>query len=58
MKISFDPEKDRINRREHDGVSLSEVDAVFYDTFALTIEDRDHAEERFVSLGTDALGRL
>jgi uncharacterized DUF497 family protein len=58
VKISFDPTKDRINRHEHDGISLSEVEAVFYDAFALTVEDRDHAEDRFVTLGTDVLGRL
>jgi hypothetical protein len=25
---------------------------------ALTVEDRDHAEQRFVTLGVDGLGRL
>lgn len=58
MQISFDPEKDYINRRDHDGISLAEVDAVFFDPFAITVEDRDHAEERFVTLGTDGFGRL
>jgi hypothetical protein len=52
MRITFDPEKDRLNRRDHDGISLADVDGVLFDTFARTIEDRDHDEERFVTLGT------
>lgn len=58
MQITFDPEKDRINRRDHDGISLADVGAVFFDQFAVTLEDRDHDEERFVTLGVDDLGRL
>lgn len=30
----------------------------FYDDHAIAIEDRDHAEERFVTLGMDGFGRL
>jgi uncharacterized DUF497 family protein len=31
---------------------------VFYDNHAITTEDRDHNEERFITLGIDGLGRL
>jgi uncharacterized DUF497 family protein len=58
MRITFDAAKDRSNQRKHAGIRLSEVEAVFYDALAITIEDRDHDEERFVTLGIDALGRL
>ncbi|MDR1349681.1 MAG: BrnT family toxin [Zoogloeaceae bacterium] len=57
MKITFDPAKNRINIRKH-GIDLSEVEGVFFDEFAHSMEDRDHAEARFVVLGTDGFGRL
>lgn len=56
MQVTFDPEKNRINQRDHDGVSLAEVEAVFFDPFAITLEDRDRDEERFVTLGTRRSG--
>ena len=57
MKIRFDPAKNRLNLSKH-RIDLADVDAVFYDPFALTREDRDHDEERFVTLGMDGLERL
>jgi uncharacterized DUF497 family protein len=57
VKIVFDPVKNVINRQKH-GVDLAEVEGVFFDPMALTIEDRNHNEERFITLGTDGLGRL
>lgn len=40
------------------GVDLADVEGVFFDPRALTREDRDHGEERFVTLGMDGFGRL
>jgi len=57
MRITFDPAKNRVNVKKH-RVDLAEADAVFFDPMALTCEDRDHAEERFVTLGMGGLGRL
>lgn len=57
MNIEFDPAKNKANIRKH-GVDLAEVEGMFYDPQALTIEDRDHAEQRFVTLGLDGFGRL
>ena len=57
MKITFDPIKNKTNRLKH-RVDLTEVEAVFYDDRAITIEDKDHAEERFFTLGIDGFGRL
>ena len=57
MKITFDPAKNVANRRKHN-IDLTDVDGVFCDPFALTREDPDHAEARFVTLGMDGFGRL
>lgn len=58
MNFEFDPNKAHANLQKH-GVSFAEVEPVFYDDFALTREDRDAAgEARFVTVGTDALGRV
>lgn len=57
MELSFDPDKNRINLRKH-GIDLADTEAVFYDLNAITVEDRDHEEQRFVTLGMDGLGQL
>lgn len=57
MRITYDPNKNRINRRKH-GVDLADVEGVLFDELALTLEDADHEEERFVSIGRDSLGRV
>jgi uncharacterized DUF497 family protein len=57
MKITHDPIKNKSNRQKHQ-VDLSEIDGIFYDGHAITIEDCDHDEERFVTLGMDDFGRL
>jgi uncharacterized DUF497 family protein len=57
MYITYDPVKNKINNQKHQ-IDLADVEGVFYDDHAITIEDRDHAEERFVTLGMDGFGRL
>jgi uncharacterized DUF497 family protein len=57
VKITYDPGKREINLKRHK-VDLADVEGVFTDAFALTQEDRDHDEERFVTLGMDGFGRL
>ena len=57
MELFFDPAKNRINIRKH-GIDLADVEAVFYDLSAITVEDRDHKEQRLVTLGMDSFGRL
>jgi uncharacterized DUF497 family protein len=57
MELVFDPAKNRINIRKH-GIDLADVEAVFYDLDAITVEDLDHKEQRFVTLGMDSFGRL
>lgn len=58
MEFEFDPEKARSNQRKH-GVSFAHAEQALRDEMAVTIEDPDAVgEQRFVTLGLDALGRL
>ena len=58
MSIEFDPAKARTNLRKH-GVSFAHAEQALRDPMALTIEDPDaRGEQRFVTLGLDALGRV
>jgi hypothetical protein len=57
MHFHWDPNKQRANRQKH-GIELADAVAVFRDPNALTVEDRPHEEERFVTVGMDAFGRI
>jgi len=58
MEFEFDPTKARANLRKH-GVSFAHAEQALRDEMAVTIEDPDAVgEQRFVSLGMDALGRV
>jgi uncharacterized protein len=58
MEVEFDPDKAASNFRKH-RVSFAHAEQALRDPFALTIEDTDATgEQRFVTLGTDALGRI
>ena len=57
MNITHDPVKNKVNCKKHQ-IDLAEVEGVFYDDRAITVEDLDHDEERFVTLGLDGIGRL
>ena len=58
MFIEFDPVKAKTNLRKH-GVSFAHAEQALRDPMALTIEDPDaRGEQRFVTLGSDALGRV
>lgn len=57
MNIEFDPKKNTANLRDHK-IDFTEVSGIFYDPNAITIEDKDHNEQRFISLGMDELGRI
>jgi uncharacterized protein len=58
MKITFDPNKAAINYRKH-GIRFSDAESVLFDPMALTREDRGaEGEQRFISIGVDATGRL
>lgn len=57
MNFTFDPAKSQANIQKH-GIDLADIEELFYDLNAITIEDQDHSEQRFVTLGVDGFGRL
>ncbi len=58
MQIEFDPTKARANLAKHK-VSFAHAEQALHDVNAVTIEDPDAlGEQRFVTLGMDALGRI
>lgn len=57
VTFQWDPEKARTNLRKH-RVDFADAVTVFEDSRALTRDDPHPREERFVTLGLDALGRL
>lgn len=58
MKVIWDPGKALSNADKHK-VRFSDAESVLYDPQALTMEDKDtEDEQRHVSIGVDALGRI
>ena len=58
MDVTWDPKKADTNFRKHK-IRFSDAEAVLYDPIALTIEGQDaEQEKRFVSVGSDTLGRI
>ena len=58
MEFDFDPVKARSNFRKH-GVGFAHAEQALRDELAVTVEDPDAVgEQRFVTLGMDALGRV
>lgn len=57
MLFEWDKVKAQSNARKH-GVKFSEVEPVFYDPLAITIEDDAEGEARFITYGVDMLGRV
>lgn len=55
--VVWDPAKARENFRKH-GVRFSDAATVLDDPDALTIEDRRHGEQRFVTIGRQLEGRV
>ena len=56
MDFEWDRQKAKANQIKH-GVDFAEAVSVFYDEWAVTLPDLIH-EERFVTLGVDALNRI
>lgn len=57
MNYQWDPEKAALNYGKH-GVYFADAVSVFSDDYAITIEDDYSDEQRFITLGMDALGRI
>jgi uncharacterized protein len=58
MKVTWDPEKAGANPVKHGGVEFSMAATVLDDPMAVTVDDRRHPEDRFVTVGADLLGRI
>ena len=57
MDYQWDVNKSEANLKKH-RVDFADAVTVFSDDFALTIPDDYPDEERFVTIGMDALGRI
>jgi len=57
VSYEWDPRKSASNARKH-GVRFTDAVTVFNDDRAITIQDEHPEEERFVTIGQDAFGRL
>lgn len=58
MEIRWDPQKAEANFRKHK-IRFSDAESVLFDPMALTIEDQTiDQEQRLLSVGSDALGRI
>jgi hypothetical protein len=58
MKIRWDPRKAEANFQKHK-IRFSDAETVLFDPMALTIEDQIvDQEQRFLSVGSDAIGRI
>ena len=57
MSYQWDPGKANANRIKH-GINFADAVAVLEDDLAITIEDQRHEEERFITIGMDAIGQI
>jgi len=57
MRFEWDPIKASKNRKKH-GVDFADAIPVLFDELAVTIPALHADEERFATVGEDALGRL
>ena len=57
MRYQWDRNKALANKLKH-GVEFADAVSIFTDELAITIFDERFAEERFVTIGIDAIGRI
>lgn len=57
MEVEWDPEKAKLNLQKH-AVDFADAATALHDEMAITVPDDDPSEERFVTLASDALGRV
>ena len=57
MSFEWDPNKANANFNKH-GIDFADAVTVFDDLTAITIDDPDYDEERFITIGMDAYGRI
>ena len=57
MRVVWDYKKATANIRKH-GIEFSHAATALDDPQAVTIEDKTHEEQRFVTVGSDLMGRV
>jgi uncharacterized protein len=57
MAYQWDREKATANLRKH-GIDFADAVSLFSDDLAITVSDERFEEERFITIGSDALGRV
>ena len=57
MEFEWDPKKAETNRRKH-GIEFLDAVIVFDDDRGITLIDENQGEERYVTFGMDAQGRV
>lgn len=57
MTYQWDNDKATANLRKH-GIDFADAVSVFSDALAITIPDQRFDEERFITVGMDAFGRV
>ena len=57
VKFEWDRHKAVANRKKH-GIDFADAVAILHDELAVTIRDKHADEERCITMGTDALGRI
>lgn len=57
MDLEWDPKKAAANLRRH-GIDFADAATALHDEFAITVVDDDLGEDRYVTVGVDALGRI
>ncbi|SDO29082.1 hypothetical protein SAMN04490202_0470 [Pseudomonas reinekei] len=58
FEIQCHKAKNAANKLKHQGISLAETEPVFHDEHALTFQDEDHDEQRWITMGLDGKGHL
>jgi uncharacterized protein len=57
MTYQWDPNKASLNLQKH-GIDFADAVSALEDDRAITIEDQRHDEERFITIGMDAMARI
>jgi uncharacterized DUF497 family protein len=57
VDLEWDPKKAAANLRKH-GIDFADAATALHDELAITLVDDDGGEERFVTMGSDALSRV
>jgi len=57
VKVEWDPAKAKASRRKH-RVDFADAATVLFDELATTVRDDSADEERYVTIGADALGQV